>query len=587
MIPLRTLGHRAPLLWLVLPLIAGIAAARHGPEIPPLPLLISGFTAAAVSLLMSFLQPRLWAPFLAAGLALAGYAHCVRWQSLPHGWRQMPAREAELTIRIERVFEPANASPNLPNNPISSRRSKNSKKAFIPRISGTGIVTDAERHLHELVGERVYCSFGLRPGQTAPGRSAVVRAIGVLDTVPLESKEGSFESFLSGTGVNLRLERGRIIELAKPQSPYRAFCDALAARMKRILCSGLESRPDLSSVYRAMMLGQKRDLTTEQKSAFLRSGTMHLFAINGLHIGVVAVALHALLAVFRCPRPAAAVAVLSVLWLDVDTTGASPSAVRAFLMVCVFEGARLWHRPANLMAALSAAALPFLLCDPMDLFGASFQMSYGVMAALVTLGMPLAGWLQTRLPACRHVPAPLRSRIQRWRAVAQRHVLGVLGIGIAAALVGAISSVQFFGVFAPAGLPVGILLAPLAMLVIVAGFLSVFAGLAGAILPANFLAVPALAAFPAISRFLNGAASVLLRLIAAVVSAGLRVPGGNFAAHFRADWIGPAALAVLVAVCMAGYAGRWRRRVGRWWAPFVVVALALVFGARFGVTLNP
>jgi competence protein ComEC len=593
MIPIRTLGHRAPLLWLVLPYMAGAAAERHGPEVPPLPLLMAGLGAAALALLMSFIRPRLWAPFLVAGLALAGYADCARVQGLPPGWRKMPAREARFTLRIERTFEPATTSFGAPRIPAFSPRSGKTSQKKVPfsPASGTGIVTGADRHLSELVGQRVYYSLGLRSGQSAPGRSAVVSASGVLNIVPRESKAESFEAFLSGIGVNLRLDRGQLLGIVQPQSAYRRFCDGLAARMKGILGAGFESRPDLSSVYGAMLLGRKQDLTAGQKSAFLRSGTMHLFAINGLHIGVVAVALNALLALFRCPRLAAALAVLAVLWLDVDTTGASPSAVRAFLMVCVVEGAHLAHRPANLLAALAAAALPFLLYDPMDLYGASFQMSYGVMAAIVMLGIPLAGWLQARLPACRHVPHPLRSRIQRWRAVAQRHALGALGVGLAAALVGAISGVRFFGVLAPAGLPIGIIVAPLAMLVIVAGFLSIFAGLAGSVLPGKPFAGPAariaLSSFSGASRFLNGAASVLLRMITGAVSAGLRVPGGNYTAHFRAAWIGPAALAALIAVCMAGYAGRWRRKVGYWWAPFAVVFLALVFGVRFGVPSSP
>jgi competence protein ComEC len=581
MIPLRTLGHRAPLLWLLLPYMGGVAAAGHDPGLPPLPLLIAGLGTAAISLLMAFIRPRLWAVFIVPGVALAGYANCARSQALPPGWRDMPAREARLTLRIERTFEPANLAPAVFKRPASSRHSNKSaaRKAPLPRANGTGIVTDAERHLRDLIGQRIYYSVALRPGQAAPGQSAVIRAGGVLDIVPRDAKEGSFEAHLSGIGVNLRLGRGQLIELARPQSAYRRFCDALAARIKGLLGAGLESRPDLLSVYRAMMMGWKQDLTAGQKSAFLRTGTMHLFAINGLHIGVVAVALHALLAVFRCPRPAAAAAILFILWLDVDTTGASPSAVRAFLMVCVFEGAHVLHRPANLIAALAAAALPFLLRDPMDLFGASFQMSYGVMAALATLGMPLAGWLQARFPACPGVPAVLRSRFQRWRAVAQRHSLGALGIGIAASLVGAVSGVQFFGILAPAGLPVGMILAPPAMLVIVCGFLSVFAGLAVVIVPVNLpgASVP--------SRFLNGAASVLLRLIAGVVSAGLKIPGGSFTVHFRASWIGPAALAALIAACMAGYGGRWRRGALRWWPPFIVLILALVIGARFGV--NP
>ena len=96
-----------------------------------------------------------------------------------------------------------------------------------------------------------------------------------------------------------------------------------------------------------MMLGRKQDLAAIQRGLFLLSGTMHLFAINGLHIGVVALSLHALLALARCPRPLASTLVLAVLWLDVDTTGESPSAVRAFLMVAVLEAAFILRRPGQ------------------------------------------------------------------------------------------------------------------------------------------------------------------------------------------------------------------------------------------------
>jgi competence protein ComEC len=260
MIPLRTLGHRAPLLWIVIPYIGGVAAARHGPEFSPLVLLTAGLGAVAASLLMAIVRPRLWAPLLVAGVALTGYANCIRLQRLPPGWREMPAREARFVLQVERVFEPQNFPPSHLEKPPHPRSSKKTaaKKAPLLRASGTGIVIDADRHLRELVGQRIYYSLALPPGRTAPGRSAVVRAIGVLETVPRESNADSFDAFLSGNGVSLRLGRGQFIELVRPQSGYREFCDALAARMTAILGGGLESRPDLSSVYRAMMLGNKK-----------------------------------------------------------------------------------------------------------------------------------------------------------------------------------------------------------------------------------------------------------------------------------------------------------------------------------------
>ena len=170
----------------------------------------------------------------------------------------MPAREARFAIRVEREFEPAGTLPRAASKPAVARKVR---KPPPRRASGVGTVVGTDRHLRDLAGQRIYYSVALRPGQAAPGRSAVIGATGVLEAVPRGSKAGGFEAFLSGSGVNLRLGRGQMDGLWHPQNPYRRFCDALAARMKGILGAGFETRPDLSGVYRAMMLGQKQDLT--------------------------------------------------------------------------------------------------------------------------------------------------------------------------------------------------------------------------------------------------------------------------------------------------------------------------------------
>lgn len=95
---------------------------------------------------------------------------------------------------------------------------------------------------------------------------------------------------------------------------------------------------------------------------------------------------------------------LAVLWLDVDTTGASPSAVRAFILIACYEAAVVLRRPANGIAALAAAALIVLLVEPMALFSASFQMSYGVVLAILCFGLPLADRMAARLAPFKNLP---------------------------------------------------------------------------------------------------------------------------------------------------------------------------------------
>jgi len=211
----------------------------------------------------------------------------------------------------------------------------------------------------------------------------------------------------------------------------------------------------------------------------MHSGTMHLFAINGLHIGVVALARAC--GARRCFPVSAAVAALvtlAVLWLDVDTTGASPSAVRAFLLVAAYEAGFVLRRPANGLAALGAAALVVLLIEPLALFSASFQMSYGVVLTILCFGR--AAGRTTGGPV-----APVRvvagGDLEQGATPAHQRPCGgrrSAGIGIAATLVSAVTGRRFPRVH-PGALATTSCWCPWPMLVITAGFASVATGLAG------------------------------------------------------------------------------------------------------------
>jgi competence protein ComEC len=294
---------------------------------------------------------------------------------------------------------------------------------------------------------------------------------------------------------------------------------------------------------------------------------MHLFAINGLHIGVVALALHAVLALLRCPRSAAALLTLGVLWLDVDTTGASPSAVRAFLLVAACEAGFVLRRPANGLAALGAAALAVLLIEPLALFSASFQMSYGVVLTILCFGVPLGERLAARWRPFALLPEATWNWRQRLLTGGLWWLAGALGIGMAAALVSAVTGPTFFQVFTPGALATNLVLVPLAMLVITAGFAAAVTGLAGLVW---------------LNSLFNHAAMLVLMVIDGLIRLGLRVPGLWWPAQWRAPWVGVLALGALLAASLAGYAGRWEARRGGWWPPVAVVALALLFGVKWG-----
>lgn len=534
------------MLWLALPLIAGIAAGRYGPTVKPAWLLAGALVAALLAGVAAWRAPRWWAPPLLAALLLAGDASYTLRRARLAVWDLLPPRETRLALRVDRVFPQANPR----------------------KATGLAKVVRADENLPELVGQRIYFSLTRRLDAAVPVRSMVIAAEGVL-TPLLENPPGtSFDGYLADAGMNFRLARGRLLAVEQPPTRYREFCENLAHRLNAILSAGVATkRPELAAVYRAMMLGQKHELSLEQDQLFMHSGTMHLFAINGLHIGVVATTLHAIFLLARCPRWAVAGLTLLILWLDVDTTGASPSAVRAWMLVAAYEAGFVLRLRANGVASLAAAALLVLLAEPMALFSASFQMSYGVVLAILCFGVPLADWLAERWPPWPNLPEVTWAWWQRWLAAAMRWFWPVLGIGLSAWLVGAVTGAAFYRVFTPGGLVANLVLVPLAMVVIVAGFTSIAVGLAG---------------WTAASIFLNHAAVLVLLVIEALIRLGQRVPGVWWPAAWKVPWLASETLVVLLAVVLAGYARGWRGWSKGFWPPFAVVALALIFGVKFG-----
>ncbi|HSY53664.1 MAG TPA: ComEC/Rec2 family competence protein [Opitutaceae bacterium] len=541
----RSLGHRAPLLWLLLPYLAGVSLGRLVDATPAAAwLLAAALAVAPTAVFLRKRNPVMWAAALGTTMLLAGVAnYALHARRLP-AWDALPPREAKLRLRVERVFAAVDAK----------------------RTSGLAVIVRADAPLGELSGQQAYFSLARPPGAGAPLRSAMVSAAGLVQAVPRRPAAGSFDEYLANNGLGFKFTRGRLLAEEKPARAYYRFCAWAEEKSWAILGAGIiMKRPELAGILRAMMLSQKHDLSSSQSAVFMHSGTMHFFAISGLHIGVIALTLQALFALLRLPRWARLVVGAATLWFYVDITGASSSAVRAFAMVVFMQAAFVLRRPGNPLAALVASAFAVLLAQPVQLFTASFQMSYAIVAVLLLLGLPLGEkWQETW-----KLFALLPKVSQTWRhRVAQLlldKILGTLGLGMATALVAAVTGIAFFRLFTPGALAANLVLIPLALIAILAGFVSLLCGLAG-LLPASVL--------------FNHAAALILALIQWLIGAFVKVPGAYWPAAFTAPWWGSAVLVTLLAACFAGYAAKWRH--GTAWTPFAILALAMIFGVKFG-----
>lgn len=541
-----SLRLRAPLLWLLLPFMAGLAGAEALPGLVPGPM-----TAGCAGLGLALLA--LWAATRAGRIAMISWGGCLALAAFLAGaaylrWRDPPVvtglfaipREVEVEMEVSLVFPPAPQARN---------------------VGGLGVVTDAAPHLRELIGQRVHFS-AIRRVSVGPQRSAHCRVRGVIE--PVGGTDG-FSDHLRNLGVRLRLGRAQIIAETRPPRWFPAWCERTGERLERILRRGLERHPETASVYLAMMLGEKAVLSAEQRNAFMRSGTFHVFSVSGLHVAAIAAAILGLLSLARLPPRWTMVLGLLILWLYVQITGASAATVRAWLMIAFLFSARILRLPGNALAALALSALVTLLLDPRQLFTTGFQMSYLVVLALIAMGAPLAERWKSAWRPFADLP---ENNWGWWRTgvvLAGRRFVDAFAATWAASVASAPASIGYFGIFSPGALLANLVVVPLASCALFAGVGSLLAGVLGA---------------GPVSVVFNHAAALLIIAMDWLVRTGTGVPGMFFPAAFRADWMAAAGMALTAALLLLGLGLRWARDRGGFWLLPSLLALTLILSVK-------
>ncbi len=143
---------------------------------------------------------------------------------------------------------------------------------------------------------------------------------------------------------------------------------------------------ETASVCFAMLTGDSSSISEGTLTSFRYGGIAHLFAVSGLHIGVIFGALTLLFKLFPVNRFISAAVRLFAVIFYAGICGFSPSSVRAVCMCAVSVIAFLSYRKNDGLSSLSVAAVVSLLINPLYLFGAGFLLSFGAVLGIVMLG---------------------------------------------------------------------------------------------------------------------------------------------------------------------------------------------------------
>ena len=292
------------------------------------------------------------------------------------------------------------------------------------------------------------------------------------------------------------------VQILKPSDPPVFFIrlDRIrtdAARWLESLASG-----DPAGVLKALLVGDRSQISPELRQKFNRAGVSHILAISGLHIGIIATVSFSLFSwVLRqfdwilqrgWGRKWAAVLTLIPVTCYGLLAGMSPSTQRAVLMATVFLAAFWVERELDPFSSLAAAAGIILLVYPPALFSISFQLSFAaVFAILFGLGRSRSDKAE----------ADKAYGVGKFLAAFRRYVSGMVIVSIFAIWGTLPLTMYYFNQFSVIGVVANLIVVP------AIGFLVVPIGLS------------ALCLWPV----WEGLAEVLLRLATAVLSWALPI----------------------------------------------------------------
>ena len=284
------------------------------------------------------------------------------------------------------------------------------------------------------------------------------------------------------------------------------------AWMQNTLCRGLENAPEVQNFISGIVLGVRHQTPEDIEEPFQQTGTLHLFAVAGLHVGIVATLLWMLAMVARLSRKWATALIIPLLFFYAAVTGLHVSSVRAAVMASILLGGFFFDRKVFVLNSLAAAAF-FLRCwDTNELFSTGFQLSFAVVGAIILFADPLFGLLQRWGAPDPFLPRSLLRGPKRLMHAGFEWLFRGASVSLAAWIGSLPFILWYFYIVTPISLFANLVVFPIAFFILAIALLSL-------------LSTPLL---PWLAVIFNNANWLLAQLLLGIVQLFAQIPGGHF-----------------------------------------------------------
>ncbi|RKU19135.1 DNA internalization-related competence protein ComEC/Rec2 [Candidatus Poribacteria bacterium] len=244
--------------------------------------------------------------------------------------------------------------------------------------------------------QRVSAKFLIRFQELRPLRyGKQLTLTGILRQPQSKRNPGGFDyqDYLSRQGIVGIIDTKGVVRIGEQHGfPPLRWIETLRLRTERlidVIYTETEVETPLlepalhAQILKGILLGKRSDVPTETLDLFRNSGTFHVLAVSGLHVGLVAMFCYFGFALFRFPQKILCLLTIIAVLIYACLIGFRPSVFRASLMAILFLFATLIDRDADLFNLLAFAALVLLLLNPLQIWDVGFQLSFVAVASIV------------------------------------------------------------------------------------------------------------------------------------------------------------------------------------------------------------
>ena len=284
----------------------------------------------------------------------------------------------------------------------------------------------------------------------------------------------------------------------------RAICSDLLGR-------GLECFPEQVGLLRAVILNTREEMSEAMYRDFSVTGTMHIVAISGLHVAVIAILL---LSVFRATgltQPYWFFLLAPLLLFYTMMTGLVPSATRSCCMATIFWLAPFLQRRPDGLTSLAWSAILILAWDPTQFLDIGFLLSFSAVLGLILIYTPWAAKVNLWLRAD---PWQLQAEFKprRWLRNSARYILLLALTAVVANIATGPLVARYFNLISPVALLSNLAVVPAAVLMITLGCLALLTG----------------AVWTPLAEIFNSANLPVISFIMHCTEWSAELPGGHF-----------------------------------------------------------